>query len=153
MFSSYDVGIITVPYSSFFDKAEVILTNNTITASESGEQISLFQWAKYAACTNPELHLLYHIPNGGKRDKATAARLKREGVKAGVPDICLPVARGKYHGLYIELKAGKNTVTDNQSRWLTELTRQGYCTAVCYGWEPASKVIEQYLSIPDGRKV
>jgi len=123
------------------------------TANESAEQISLFQWAEYAACTAPELRLLYHIPNGGKRDKATAARLKREGVKAGVPDICLPVARGRYHGLYIELKAGKNTVTDNQSRWLTELTKQGYCTAVCYGWESASKVIEEYLSIPDGRKV
>lgn len=116
-----------------------------IPCSESTEQIGLFRWADYAACTMPELRLLFHIPNGGKRHKTTAARLKMEGVKAGVPDICLPVARGKYHGLYIELKAGKNTVTDNQSRWLTELTRQGYCTAVCYGWEEASKIIMRYL--------
>lgn len=42
-----------------------------------------------------------------KRDKATAVALKRQGVKAGVPDICLPVARNGYHGLHIELKAGK----------------------------------------------
>lgn len=95
----------------------------------------------------PELELLYHIPNGGKRDITTAKRLKAEGVKAGVPDICLPVARGKYHGLYVELKAGKNKTTENQDRWLTALHNNGYCTSVCYGWEDAAKVISNYLKM------
>jgi hypothetical protein len=114
-------------------------------ASESNEQITLFQWAVLHERKYPELKLLYHIPNGGKRYKTTAIRLKAEGVKAGVPDICLPVPRGKYHGLYIELKAGKNTATDNQKQWLRDLTAYGYFTAVCCGWQAASDTIMEYL--------
>jgi hypothetical protein len=92
--------------------------------------------------------MMYHIPNGGKRNITTAKRLKAEGVKAGVPDIHLPVPRGEYHGLYIELKKQKgNITTDNQDWWLEELNRQGYCTAVCKGWEAATKVILSYLEM------
>ena len=69
-------------------------------APESEEQICLFQWAQYQSGRYPELELMYHIPNGGSRNKYEAANLKLQGVKAGVPDICLPVARGKFHGLY-----------------------------------------------------
>lgn len=72
---------------------------------ESVEQKLVVEWARRAECTWPEIALLHHIPNGGQRDKAVAAKLKTEGVKAGVPDLCLPVPRGKYHGLYIEMKA------------------------------------------------
>lgn len=78
---------------------------------ESGHQEALFSWAAYRTGLMPELQYMYHVPNGGKRDKATAAVLKRQGVKAGVPDIMLPAARAGYHGLYIELKAGENTTT------------------------------------------
>ena len=114
--------------------------------SESSEQISLFRWASWQSGTYPQLNLMYHTPNGGKRDIKTAKRLKAEGVKAGVPDICLPCHRGKYHGLYIELKAGKNKTTDNQDEWLAALSAEGYKTAVCYDWETASKVILNYLN-------
>lgn len=119
------------------------------TPSESVEQISLFRWAAFASGAMPELDLMHHIPNGGKRDITTAKRLKAEGVKAGVPDISLPVPCGRYHGLYIELKAGKNKTTESQSGWIDKLTQQGYCVAVCYGWEAASKIITQYLKQPE----
>lgn len=56
--------------------------------------------------------------------------MRSEGLKSGVPDLCLPVARSGYHGLYIELKAGKNKPTDNQLAWLEVLEAQGYKTAV-----------------------
>ena len=69
----------------------------------------------------------------------------RQGVKAGVPDICLPVARNGYHGLYIELKAGKNTATQNQKRWLNFLNSQGYKAVICYGWQTAKDEIVNYL--------
>ena len=59
---------------------------------ESGHQEALFEWAAYHMDCMPELEYMHHIPNGGKRDKRTAVALKRQGVKAGVPDICLPVA-------------------------------------------------------------
>lgn len=112
---------------------------------ESGHQEALFSWAAYRTGLMPELQYMYHVPNGGKRDKATAAVLKRQGVKAGVPDIMLPAARAGYHGLYIELKAGENTTTKKQKEWLEYLRQQGYYTAVCYGWQPAAQLIEQYF--------
>lgn len=71
---------------------------NSPLPTEEDEQIALFLWAKMASATMPELDLLYHIPNGGSRGKAEAGRFKASGVKAGVPDIFLPVARGGKHG-------------------------------------------------------
>lgn len=93
----------------------------------------------------PDLDLLYHIPNGGSRNKMEAANLKRQGVRAGVPDLCLPVARGEYHGLYIELKAGKNKPTEKQKEWLENLTKQGYKTAVAYSCEAAADILLKYV--------
>ena len=94
----------------------------------------------------PELNLMFHIPNGGKRSKAEAGRFRAEGVKSGVPDICLPVARCGYHGLFIELKRQHgNTTTKNQNTWLADLREQGYATAVAYGWQQAAKIITDYM--------
>lgn len=73
--------------------------------NEEREQIAIFTWAKMQEAAHPDLCLMYHIPNGGPRSKATAARLKAAGVKAGMPDICLPVPRNGYGALYIELKS------------------------------------------------
>lgn len=116
--------------------------------SESQEQKALFQWAGYAEQQYPELRLLHHIPNGGLRDAGTAANLKREGVKRGVPDISLPAPRGKYHGLFIEMKAGNNKPTKEQKAWLKSLEEEGYATYVCYSWLEAREVLEKYLSEP-----
>ena len=85
------------------EKAEAIHRQHL----EEGEQITLFEWVNWMSGRIPELEMLLHIPNGGKRNKLEAIRLKREGVRAGVPDLFLPVARGKYHGMFVELKAGK----------------------------------------------
>ena len=74
--------------------------------------------------------------------------LKRQGVKAGVPDLCLPVARNGFHGLYIEMKYGRNKTTDSQDEWLEALKEQGYFTAVCYGAEEAERIIARYLQFP-----
>ena len=111
---------------------------------ESGHQEALFSWAGYNTGRMPELEYMHHVPNGGKRDAATAVALKRQGVKAGVPDIVLPAARAGYHGLYIELKAGEEH-NDQKAAWLEYLRQQGYYTAVCYGWQKAAELIEKYL--------
>ncbi len=93
----------------------------------------------------PELKLLYHVPNEGKRTASTGGRLKAAGMRAGVPDLCLPVPRGGYHGLYIEMKYGKNNPTQAQNEWLDALREQGYFTAVCYGFYETVNIIRQYL--------
>lgn len=122
------------------------------TVTESEEQRSLFVWATIAAGKYPALNLLFHIPNEGKRSQWTGARMRSEGLKSGVPDLSLPVARSGYHGLFIELKAGKNKPTANQLAWLEALEAQGYKTAVCYGWEAAKNVIEAYLKAREEKK-
>lgn len=113
--------------------------------NEAGAQETLFQWTEFQTNKYPELRLLYHIPNGGKRDKATAINLKRQGVKAGVPDLFLPVARGGFFGLYIELKVGKNKATALQKEWMAELNKQNYKAVVCYGWQEAAKELINYI--------
>ena len=114
--------------------------------SEHVEQVRLFTWAHYARGTHPALSLLYAIPNGGARHPVVAAKLKAEGVKRGVPDICLPVARGKWHGLYIELKRQRGTrPSDDQIMWIASLSNAGYRAVWCRGWEAAREVIENYL--------
>jgi len=121
----------------------------SIHNSESDEQQTLFEWAGYMTNTHPELALMYHTPNGGARSYGTAGRLKAEGVKSGVPDICLPAAKGKYHGLYIELKVKPNKPTIEQKWWIEQLNKADYYATVCYGWEEASATIEKYLSLEE----
>jgi VRR-NUC domain len=113
--------------------------------TEHKHQVALFQWAAYQTRRWPELALLFAIPNGGARDKVTGGRLKAEGVKAGVPDMLLPVARGPYHGFFIELKAPDGTPSDKQERWVEDLQGQGYRAEVIYGWPAARDALMSYL--------
>ena len=116
--------------------------------SESVEQQDLFQWAAVSAAVRwpKEMRMLYHVPNEGKRSKANGARLKSEGLRAGVPDINLDVARGEYHGLRIEMKRRRGgRVSPEQAAWLEALREQGYAAIVAYGWEEAADAIEKYL--------
>lgn len=113
--------------------------------SEHGAQTALFRTVAMHEAQRPELALLFAIPNGGKRDKITAAKLKAEGVKAGVPDLMLPVARGGYHGLFIELKVGDNRPSKSQKEWIAHLLNQGYDCAVCWEWTQAMEILLAYL--------
>ena len=72
--------------------------------------------------------------------------LRAQGVKSGVPDLCLPVARGASHGLYIELKRQRGgRISEEQVRWINGLLKQGYAAAICKGWQEAASVITDYL--------
>lgn len=119
-----------------------------LNPTEAQEQIELFNRAALVAKQHPELRLMFHIPNGGSRDKAEAAHLKRQGVKPGVPDICLPVSRKKYHGLYIELKRRSGGVVSEAQGWMLDaLRKQGYRVAICFGCDDAWKEISSYLDL------
>jgi len=114
-------------------------------SSEHEHQKALFNWAAMQCDMYCELSLMFAIPNGGHRHKRTAVRLKQEGVRAGVPDIFLPVARNNYHGLWIEMKYGKNLLTAHQRVWKSQLTDQGYCHQVYWDWQDAANGILAYL--------
>lgn len=108
----------------------------------------------------PELKWLHHIPNGGSRGddaKSRAIRggqMKAQGVRTGVADVCLPVRRGGWSGLYIEMKkpsekpvkaASKGGVSDDQAEFGAFVQSQGFGWCVCYSWEEAAHIIEQYM--------
>lgn len=117
-----------------------------LVPSEHEEQSVLMQWAALAQPNQPELGLLFAIPNGGHRHLSVAVALKREGVKAGVPDLLLPVARCGYNGLFIEMKAESGSLSPEQRWWRTQLISQGFGHAVCYGYEAARNVLVDYLA-------
>ena len=123
-----------------------IRAEKTPTPTEHEEQVTLFTWfrMRYAGM------LMYAIPNGGARSSITGARLRDEGVLAGVPDIFLPCPSGGKHGLYIEMKRQKGgRVSAPQKAVMQALRMQGYEVAVCHGWQEARGCIEQYLARED----
>lgn len=115
--------------------------------SEHQEQCSLITWTAYASVTYPELDLLFAIPNGGKRQRVIAAKLKAEGVKSGVPDLMLPVARGNYHGLFVEMKRKDGKESPNQKVWRERLIAENYQAIVCHSWLEAKDAIIFYLNL------
>lgn len=109
--------------------------------SESAHQQAYFSWARL----HPVAQRAFAIPNGGQRHKATAGRLKAEGVRAGVLDVMLPVARGSCHGLWIEFKFGKNTLSKEQAEEADALVAAGYAVVVAWDWERAKDWTIAYL--------
>ena len=122
--------------------------------SEHQEQTELFHALAAWATENHLAALAYAIPNGGYRAKKTATMLRDEGVKAGVPDICWPVPRGKYHGMYIEMKrrehrnsAGRKVKpmpSAEQREWISALRAQGYFVVVARGCDEALEQMKHY---------
>lgn len=89
---------------------------------------------------------LFAVPNGGRRDGITGARLKEEGVLAGVADLILLVPNADYHALLIEMKTPKGRQSDSQRAWQrTVAGNSDYLYVVCRSLEEFMKVIEEYL--------
>lgn len=109
----------------------------------------IMTWARWNEAKYPALKWLYHTPNGGLRDKATASKLKRMGAKPGIPDLLLHMPSGEHRGLAIELKYGANKPTKDQDAWLMHLSKQGYFVNVCYTYDDAIKIIEDYVKGAD----
>ena len=111
--------------------------------SEHDGQRMLFDWAAFV----PELKTMFAIPNGGQRSIVTATRLKKEGVRRGVPDIFAPIARGNYHGLFIEMKIENGRVSTHQLEYLKALNEAGYRAIICLGFDDARAKILEYLAL------
>lgn len=114
--------------------------------SEDVIQAQVISWAKRQAKVYPELTRLFHVPNGGQRHAAVAAKLQGQGVKPGVPDLCLPVPRFGCHGLWIEMKTQAGRVSPHQKDWIAFLRCVGYRVEVCRSFDEARDVLLSYLS-------
>ncbi len=120
---------------------------------EHAAQARLMAWTLEVRKRYPELNLLFAIPNGEYRDWKTARKLRAEGVKAGVPDLFLPVPRGGHHGLWIEMKMAGGRLSKAQRLWHRALEDQGYLVKTCWSAEEAQEALVDYLrSMDSGRK-
>lgn len=108
-------------------------------APEHNMQVAVFRVVAARAFADPLWDLIYAVPNGGDRNPIVGAKMKAEGVKPGVPDVCWPIARHGYHGLYVELKCKPNKPSDKQLAWLRALQAQGYCVGTV--WDNPNDVI------------
>lgn len=89
--------------------------------------------------------VFFAIPNGGRRNKVTAAQLKAEGVLPGIPDLMLAYPRGEKAGLFLELKTERGSASKAQKEAMSALSGHGYAVQVAKGYEAAKAVIIDYL--------
>lgn len=114
--------------------------------TEYDEQSALMEWAAVAQRKFPELEWLHASNNGVRVTIGTAIKMKKAGMKSGIPDLCLPVARGGFHGLYVEMKRQKGGRVDTDQEVCHAFLRDaGYRVEVCRGWEAAKAAILDYL--------
>lgn len=119
---------------------------------ESEEQCALVEWLDLWAVEIPAFGIYHSIPNGGKRPARTAAQMKLEGQRPGVPDLFFPEACRGYHGLYVEMKSLNGSLRKNQKIVIPKLVERGYCVCVCKGAEVAKVDICWYLGVPSRLK-
>lgn len=129
------------------------LSNKT----EHSEQVALIQWAAAQYGKHPELQWLFAIPNGAKlpyvknkkgaRYSPQALSLLAEGLRPGVADLMLPVARGGFNALFLEMKLKPNKVSEQQHAFLDFVRTQGYAAVVAWSFEQARDYILHYLNL------
>ena len=135
---------MNIPDGAF--RAAKVKRSAPVVPTEDAEQAALFRMAALHLSVYPEIALLFSIPNGAYKSRAAQRVFKATGLKSGVPDLMLPVARGQYHGAFLELKRTKGgVVSETQKTWIAALRGEGYCVAVCAGWTAAWAVITDYL--------
>ena len=116
--------------------------------SESAEQKAFFRWWHLMQASRWYNVVCFAVPNGGARDAITGARMKQEGVLAGVPDIFLARSACGRHGMFIEMKTKRGRISERQRDLFPLLEAAGYAVVVARGWKEAADAVEMYL---DGR--
>ena len=111
--------------------------------SEHQEQVALFQ----ALALHDECRWIFAIPNGGYRSKTTAVNLRNEGVKKGVWDLFCCYPRNGFHGMFLEMKFGRNKLTEEQEAFRSHCEAEGYYCIVAYSWFEAYTAIMDYLGL------
>lgn len=114
--------------------------------TETKIQQGIIKWAKMQSCAQPELKLLYAIPNGANVPIVNRKRLVAEGMKKGIPDLCLPIPRRDYGALYIEVKTQKGNLSKDQKEMINLLEQNGNCVIVVRTVFQAVDGIMSYLN-------
>jgi len=118
--------------------------------SKEFELSKLLSWVQVLDVEIPELRMMRRMSFSGNIQQQAFSKQSTIGLSAGVPDLNLPTARAGFHGLYLEMKVGRNKPSEAQIEWINDLENAGYACYVCYGWMAAARVIKDYL---EGRPV
>lgn len=114
---------------------------------ESHIQQAIVKWARFQACTLPELQLLYAVPNGANVSTPNRIRLVAEGLRKGIPDLHLPIARGEFNSLYIEVKTEKGKLSKDQEEMFNQLELFGNKVVIVRSLFQGIHVLTTYLSL------
>lgn len=114
----------------------------SLPATEDDLQIQCISSFKFAY---PQYRRrIFHVPNGGHRSQREAARFKKMGVLPGVCDIIISIPRGKWHGMFAELKLGNNDLSAHQEEFIKEHEADYYCV-VCWSVSEFMNEVNKYL--------
>ena len=119
-------------------------------APEHAMQVEYFAWLD-GGCDglHPDIGLdAFAVPNGVRTGIRQAAKLKAEGLRAGVLDICIDVATGGFFGMRLELKTPSGTVSQAQKARIKRLAERGYYAVVARSLEQAQELTLNYLCRP-----
>ena len=101
-----------------FDEMMAAMNHNTRKRPADEEHRIQCACVRWFNVQYPKLHgRLFAVPNGGRRDATTAAKLKAEGVVPGVADLVLLISNRDYGALLIEMKTPKGRQSDSQKKW------------------------------------
>ena len=134
---------LNMTFEEMLQQASSVNTRRRHKDEEHRLQCSCVQWFRLQY---PRLkNLLFAVPNGGSRNKAEAARMKDEGVTAGVADLILLTPNRFYGALCIEMKAAKGRQSDTQKQWQQEAEANGAKYVVCRSLDDFRRHINEYL--------
>ena len=116
--------------------------------AEHDEQVAYFTWIRSYEAQYPLLKNIIAIPNAGKREGYQGQWMVDEGLRAGVWDIFLAIPTDDAPGAWIEMKFGRNPLTDSQREWGEQQIELGYQMIVCWTWLEAVSFTCKYLGLP-----
>lgn len=102
---------------------------------------------KYMALAYPRI-LYFHVPNEGQRNVVAGSKLKRKGLKRGIPDCIIEAPRRGYHGLRVELKVKGNYLSDEQKEVLAYYNENGYYATMVRSFDEFREIVDEYLKTP-----
>jgi hypothetical protein len=108
-------------------------------------QAACVRWFRYQYPAHR--NSLFAVPNGGRRDAATGARLKDEGVLPGVSDLILLKPTPEHHALLIEMKTAKGRQSPSQKQWQQYVERDKYKYVVCHSFDEFRETVEEYMNL------
>lgn len=121
------------------------------TRSEHAQQVEFFRYVNARIKTScgsvrDAYESIFAVPNAAKRNYKTASYMRAEGMRAGVPDVVIPVPRFPFHGLYIEHKIKPNRPSEVQKQWIARLQRLGHLVLISYSATESINILERYLN-------